>query len=202
MNYGLLIFLTRGDKEDIMIFFKWLHDSSPITKLSTSQEYKRVYFMLYRRSIGHSLHAKIAQDIEDVSVLSFAFVTEACRLTREQYINVDLKRLYNLDTSMTEKPVMNVDDIYLILYHHWVINTATFPDGRQRLQIDGLELLIAGTASRPAALVYVRRNEKRIKGRCIGEDDSEEEEKEEEKDEFGCNRNDSRDHGQRLGERR
>jgi Protein of unknown function (DUF3435) len=191
MNYDLQTFLTRGDKEDIMIFFKWLHDNSRITKLSTSQEYKRVNFMLYRRSVGHSLHAKIAQDIDDVRVVSFAFVTEAHRLTREQYINVDLKRLYILDTSMAEKPVMNVDDIYLILYHHWVMDTATFPDGRQRLQIDFLELLIAGTATRPAALVYVRRNEKRIKGHCIGEDDSEEEEKEE----YGCNRNDSRDHG-------
>jgi len=57
---------------------------------------------------------------------------------------------------MAEKPVMNVDYIYLILYHHWVLDTATFPDGRQRLQFDFLELLIAGTASRTAALVYVR----------------------------------------------
>jgi len=75
---------------------------------------------------------------------------------------------------MAEKPVMNVDDVYLILYHHWVLDTATFPDGRQRLQLDFLELIIGDTASRPGALVYVKRNEKRIKGYCIGEDDSEE----------------------------
>jgi len=74
---------------------------------------------------------------------------------------------------MAEKPVMNVDDIYLILYHHLVLDTATFPDGRHRLQIDFLELIIAGIASRPGALVYVRRNEKRTEGYCIGEDDSE-----------------------------
>src|SRR5271156_4904435 len=102
--------------------------------------------------------------------------------------------MYNLKTSLPEKPVMNVY-IYLILYHHWVMDTATFPDGRQRLQIDFLELLIAGTATRPGALVYVRRNEKRIKGHCIGEDDSEEEVYEEEKDKYGHNRNDSRDRG-------
>ena len=44
MNYDPQTFLTRGDKEDIMIFFKWLHDNSRITKLSMSQEYKRIYF--------------------------------------------------------------------------------------------------------------------------------------------------------------
>ena len=115
------------------------------------------------------------------------------RLTREQFINVELKRMFKLKTSMAEKPVMNVDDIYLILYHHWVMDTATFPDGRQRLQIDFLELLIAGTATRPGALVYVRRNEKRIKGHYIGEDDSDEEE--EAKDKHGHNRNDSSDRG-------
>jgi Protein of unknown function (DUF3435) len=83
---------------------------------------------------------------------------------------------------MAEKPVMNVDDVYLILYHHWVLDTATFPDGRQRLQLDFLELIIGGTASRPGALVYVKRNEKRIKGYCIGEDDSEEDEPDEAED--------------------
>jgi hypothetical protein len=57
---------------------------------------------------------------------------------------------------MAEKPVMNVDDIHLILYHHWVLDSATFPNGRQRLQFDFLELLIAGTASRTAALTYAR----------------------------------------------
>jgi len=92
------------------------------------------------------LHAKIAKDIDDVSEVPSCFVTGRRRLTREQFINVELKRLYNLDTSMAEKPVMHVD-IYLILYRYWVMDTATFPDGRQRLQIDILELLIAGTAT-------------------------------------------------------
>jgi hypothetical protein len=90
--------------------------------------------------------------------------------------------MYNLDVSTAEKPVMNVDDVYLILYHLWAVDTATFRDGRQRLQIALLVLLTAYTATRPGALVYVRRSEKRIRGYCIGEDDEEEgeiEEKEE-----------------------
>jgi Protein of unknown function (DUF3435) len=84
--------------------------------------------------------------------------------------------MYNLDTSTREKPVMNVDDIYLILYHHWVMDTTIFPDGRQRVQLALLVLKMAYTATRPAALVYVRRNEKRVKDQCISEDDSDEDE--------------------------
>jgi len=71
--------------------------------------------------------------------------------------------MFNLDPSTGEKPVMNVDDIYLILHHHWVVDTATFPDGRQRLQIAFLVLLTAYTATRPGALVYIRQNEKTLK---------------------------------------
>jgi hypothetical protein len=47
-----------------------------------------------------------------------------------QYIDVDLTRLYNLDLSTKEKPVMNVDDVFLVLHHHWVMDTVTFPNGR------------------------------------------------------------------------
>jgi hypothetical protein len=57
---------------------------------------------------------------------------------------------------------MNVDDVFLVLHHHWVMDTITFPDGRQRLQVAFLVLIIACTASRPGALVYVARNEKKV----------------------------------------
>ena len=92
---------------------------------------------------------------------------------------MDLKGRYNLDVSTDEKPATNVDDVYLILYHLWAVDTATFPDGRQRLQIALLMLLTACTATRPGALVYVRRSEKRIRGYCICEGDEEKDEIEE-----------------------
>jgi len=53
-----------------------------------------------------------------------------------------------------EKPVMNVDDIFLILHHHWVLDTSIVPNERQRLQLALLLLLSAYTATRPGALVY------------------------------------------------
>jgi len=54
---------------------------------------------------------------------------------------------------------MNIDDVYLVLHHLWVLDTSVldtsvFPDERQRLQLAFLILLSAYTATRPAALVY------------------------------------------------
>jgi hypothetical protein len=55
---------------------------------------------------------------------------------------------------MREKAVMDVDDVYLVLHHLWVLDTSVFPDEQQRLQLAFLILLSAYTATRPAALVY------------------------------------------------
>ncbi|KUJ21856.1 uncharacterized protein LY89DRAFT_768042 [Mollisia scopiformis] len=54
--------------------------------------------------------------------------------------------------------VINVDDVYIALHHHWILDVSIFPDGRQRLQLALLILVCAYTASRPGALVYVERN--------------------------------------------
>ena len=54
------------------------------------------------------------------------------------------------------------------------MDTATFPDSRQRLQVPFLILTSAYTATRPGALVYVAGNEKKNKEYCIGEDDEDE----------------------------
>ncbi|KIX04163.1 uncharacterized protein Z518_07717 [Rhinocladiella mackenziei CBS 650.93] len=74
------------------------------------------------------------------------------------YIDGYLTVEYNLDTGVREKPVMDIDDVFLVLHHHWVLDTPVFPDERQRLQLALLLLLSAYTATRPAALVYKATN--------------------------------------------
>jgi hypothetical protein len=69
---------------------------------------------------------------------------------------------------------MSVDDIFLILHHHWVQDTTIFPDGRQRLQFAFLVLISAYTVTRPRALVYVPRNVKECKRSSIEVEDNEE----------------------------
>ncbi|KAF2228547.1 hypothetical protein EV356DRAFT_538004 [Viridothelium virens] len=53
---------------------------------------------------------------------------------------------------------MNVDDLFLILHHHWVWDTSWFPEPRQSLQLAFLILICAYTASRPGALVHAKGN--------------------------------------------
>jgi hypothetical protein len=87
-----------------------------------------------------------------------------------QYINDELTLRYDLDISTKEKPVMNIDDVYLVLYHHWAVDTSRFPDERQRLQLAFIVLLCAYTASRPGALVYVKRNNEVLTECALGFD--------------------------------
>jgi hypothetical protein len=51
------------------------------------------------------------------------------------------------------------------------MDTATFPDGRRRLQVLFLILTSTYAATRPGVLVYVARNEKKDKEYYINEDD-------------------------------
>ena len=63
---------------------------------------------------------------------------------------------------------MNVDDVYLVLHHHWVLDTSVFPDERQRLQVALLLLLSGYTATRPAALVYTTTDRRKQREHYIG----------------------------------
>jgi len=59
--------LVHSTKEDIMTFLKWILDFYPrVRKRSSLHEYWRVWCMLYRKSVGHSLHAKVMEEVNDV----------------------------------------------------------------------------------------------------------------------------------------
>ncbi|KAM7210638.1 hypothetical protein V8F06_013977 [Rhypophila decipiens] len=72
-------------------------------------------------------------------------------LEYKRYITGELTLSYALDTTTEEKPVLNVDDIYLILHHHWVHDRSNY------------------TATRPRVLAYVSINKKRIAAYYIGQ---------------------------------
>ncbi|CAG7936683.1 unnamed protein product [Penicillium nalgiovense] len=136
-----LQFLVAAQKGDVMVFLEWILDNSKIKKFSSLHENWRQWCQLYRKAVGRSLHAKSCQDIND-------------------YMKEHLVARYNLDMSVGEKPVMNVDDLYIVLHHHWTRDATPYPDGRQIIQLAFLLLVSAYTASRPGALVYVDQNER------------------------------------------
>jgi len=51
-----------------------------------------------------------------------------------QYINVLIDE-YRLCTTPKKKPVIGLDDLYLLLYTHWVLDDSTFKDERQRVPV-------------------------------------------------------------------
>lgn len=56
--------------------------------------------------------------------------------------------------------MLSIDDLLLLLNHHWARDTSTFPTERYRVQYPLLLLLLSGTGCRPAELVDARRRRK------------------------------------------
>jgi hypothetical protein len=52
---------------------------------------------------------------------------------------------------------LGVDDLLLLLNHHWARDTSTFPTERHRVQFALILLLLFGTGCRPAELVDAKR---------------------------------------------
>ncbi|KAG9230108.1 hypothetical protein BJ875DRAFT_488278 [Amylocarpus encephaloides] len=49
------------------------------------------------------------------------------------YIFGPLIRDYDLDITVKEKPILSIDDLLLLLNHHWARDTSTFPTERHRV---------------------------------------------------------------------
>ena len=72
-----------------------------------------------------------------------------------QYINLLIDE-YGLRTTPKKKPVIGLDDLYLLLYTHWVLDDSTFKDERQRVQIATGLLTAAFFGCRPCSLFDTR----------------------------------------------
>lgn len=68
---------------------------------------------------------------------------------------------YDLDITVKEKPVLGIDDLLLLLNHHWARDTSTFPTERYRVQFALILLLLFATGCRPAELVDAKKKKKK-----------------------------------------
>jgi hypothetical protein len=69
-----------------------------------------------------------------------------------QWIPTYLTPEYKLDTSDKDKDAIYVEDLYVMLYAHWAIDSKP-RHGRMRVQVSLVLLLAAATATRPGALI-------------------------------------------------
>lgn len=58
--------------------------------------------------------------------------------------------------SLKKKPVISLDDLYLLLYTHWVLDDATYTDERQRVQVATGILAAVFFGCRPCSLFDTR----------------------------------------------
>ncbi|KAF2194980.1 hypothetical protein K469DRAFT_698544 [Zopfia rhizophila CBS 207.26] len=134
VNQRPINFLKSAVAGDYMAFFTWVLDRYPrVRKKSSVHQYWRQLKMLYKKYAGRLLDKDLVDNVNN-------------------YINV-LKRQYKLETSVRDKPVLSVDDLLLVLHHHWVLDTWVYPDEEQRLLLALLFLFAAYTGSRPCSLV-------------------------------------------------
>ncbi|KAI9709018.1 MAG: hypothetical protein M1828_002552 [Chrysothrix sp. TS-e1954] len=130
--------IRTGSPQDFMTFFKWILDNYlGVKKQSSLHEYFRQFKMLYDR---HNM-----QWMPYETVLSI-----------NSYLGLLYER-YGLDRSVPMKPVMSVDDLALVLQHHWILDDSTFDDERQRVQLAFLLLLAAYTGQRPCSILETTR---------------------------------------------
>lgn len=63
---------------------------------------------------------------------------------------------YGLRTLPKKKLVISLDDLYLLLYTHWVLDDATYTDERQRVQVATGILAAVFFGCRPCSLFDTR----------------------------------------------
>lgn len=68
--------------------------------------------------------------------------------------------MFGLDNTVKSKPVLGVDDLLLLVNHHWAQDTSTFSTEQHWVQFVLILLLLFGTGYRPAELVDTKKNRK------------------------------------------
>jgi len=71
----------------------------------------------------------------------------------QQWIHVYLTPTYGLDTSKKEKAGIFVEDLAILLNHHWIRDKEVFAHERLRVQLAANLILAGATATRPGALI-------------------------------------------------
>ena len=54
---------------------------------------------------------------------------------------------------MKEKPVIDIEDLLILLYHHYMLSTDYYAHERERIQQSLIILFITSTSTQPATLV-------------------------------------------------
>ncbi|KAF7912284.1 uncharacterized protein EAF01_001305 [Botrytis porri] len=119
-----------------LAFLHYIHTEDRVKKRGAMQQYIAQFKMLYNRMNGRQM------DTNDGKKAL-------------KYIDT-----FGLDNTVKSKPVIGVDDLLLLLNHHWARDTSVFPTERHRIQFALILLILFGTGCRPAELVDAQKKPK------------------------------------------
>ncbi|KAF7944137.1 hypothetical protein EAE96_010541 [Botrytis aclada] len=114
----------------------YIHTEDRVTKRGAMQQYIAQFRMLYNRMNGRQMNTNDGKKAL-------------------KYIDT-----FGLDNTVKSKPVIGVDDLLLLLNHHWARDTSVFPTERHRIQFALILLILFGTGCRPAELVDAQKKPK------------------------------------------
>ncbi|KAL2048924.1 hypothetical protein ABVK25_010777 [Lepraria finkii] len=130
-------FLQEAQVPDFKIFWKWTLDRYKRIKTASSlKNYWRVLRMHILNKADRDFDPRERKDIHN-------------------YLNLLITE-YGLRTVPKKKPVIGLDDLYLLLYTHWVLDNWTYRDERQRVQVAAGLLAAVFFGCRPCSLFDTR----------------------------------------------
>lgn len=133
-------------KGTMMEFLRWICETYVVPKLKrgkktkrkTINQYWRDLKMLFRRA--NSAHVDTNDSYEVV-----------------KFINSSLTHDYKLDIMPKSKPVARVDELLLLLTHHWARDESVYSIEDDRLDVATITLFLAYTGARPAEFVHASK---------------------------------------------
>ncbi|ETS84054.1 hypothetical protein PFICI_05930 [Pestalotiopsis fici W106-1] len=129
--------LHKADASVFKAFLEWRVEKGRILKVSAIQNYWKALSSIYAATTQNWLGESILADVGG-------------------FIHEVLKPRYNLSEEQKAKAGLYVEDLDILLSHHWLSDTEVFPHERLRLQLAILLTIAGATSSRPTALLSLR----------------------------------------------
>ncbi|KAK3934110.1 hypothetical protein QBC46DRAFT_429032 [Diplogelasinospora grovesii] len=122
------------------LYLVWRVENSRIKKESSVMTYWKVLSMVYSQKTA-------------------SWMTEGVLYDVRNWIHTYVTPTYGLDTSKKEKAGIFIEDLAVLLNHHWIRDEEVFAHERLRVQLAGNIILAGATATRPGALIGQLRYE-------------------------------------------
>ncbi|KAK3934987.1 hypothetical protein QBC46DRAFT_424370 [Diplogelasinospora grovesii] len=126
--------LSQCDVPLFKVYWVWRVKNSRIKKESAVMAYWKILSMVYAQKTASWMSDEVLYDVRN-------------------WIHVYLTPTYGLDTSKKEKAGIFVEDLAVLLNHHWIRDEEVFAHERLRVQLAANLILAGATATRPGALI-------------------------------------------------